>query len=150
MTRTPIVITLVAAAALAGCNKENHTIVAGPTCDNNVVANAPVVLPPSIAASKTYRCGDNSVVFVDWLSDNKTANVRTDKTGSPTQVVAAEPGKALTGQRAFVDRNGRRILGHPRSRAGTWLADLQRLAAASLFFPLRPSINAGCRGNFPE
>jgi hypothetical protein len=94
MTRNTIVVSLVAAAALAGCNKENQTV----TPDaNNVVATAPVVLPPSIAASKTYRCGDNSVVFVDWLSDNKTANVRTDPTGSPTQVVAAEPGKALTG-----------------------------------------------------
>jgi hypothetical protein len=93
MTRT-IVITLVAAAALAGCNKETQTV----TPDaNNVVAKTPIVLPPSIAASKTYRCGDNSVVFVDWLSDNKSANVRTDPTGSPIQVVAAEPGKPLTG-----------------------------------------------------
>jgi hypothetical protein len=89
-----IVITLVAAAALAGCNKENQTAASDA---NNVVSNAPIVLPPSIAASKTYRCGDNSVVFIDWLTDNKTANVRTDATGSPTQVVAAEPGKALTG-----------------------------------------------------
>ena len=94
MTRNIIVVTLVAAAALAGCNKESQT--ATPDV-NNVVSNTPIVLPPSIAASKTYRCGDNSVVFVDWLSDNKTANVRTDPTGSPIQVVAAEPGKALIG-----------------------------------------------------
>jgi len=98
MTRNRIVISLVAAAALAGCNKENHTITAGSDGnDVNVAANASIVLPPSIAASKTYRCGDNSVVFVDWLSDNKSANVRTEATGSPTQVVAAEPGKPLTG-----------------------------------------------------
>ena len=89
-----IVITLVAAAALAGCNKENQTAIPDV---NNVVSNTPVVLPPSIAASKTYRCGDNSVVFVDWLSDNKSANVRTEATGTPTPVVAAEPGKPLTG-----------------------------------------------------
>jgi hypothetical protein len=97
MKRNAITIGLVAAAALAGCNKENHTIVAGDTNDSNVVTNAAVVLPPSIAASKTYRCGDNSVVFVDWLSDNKSANVRTEATGSATSVVAAEPGKPLTG-----------------------------------------------------
>ena len=29
MTRTPLLIALAAAAALAGCTKENHTIVAG-------------------------------------------------------------------------------------------------------------------------
>ena len=140
-----IVITLVAAAALAGCNKENHTIVAGPDGDKQCRANAPVVLPPSIAASKTYRCGDNSVVFVDWLSDNKSANVRTDATGSPTQVVAAEPGKPLTGSGFSLTGTADRIVGHARA-SGTRLADLQRLSAG-LTLPLRPSINAGCRGN---
>lgn len=100
MNRNTIVLSLVAAAALAGCNKENHTIVAGgPDSGDsaNTVASAKVELPPAITASKTYRCGDNSVVFVDWLADNKTANVRTQANGAATKVVAAEPGKALTG-----------------------------------------------------
>ena len=98
MTRTPIIIALVATAALAGCN-EDHTIVAGgPGNDQaNAAANAPVELPPSIAASKIYRCsGDNSIVYVDWLSDQKTANVRTEENGSPTQVATAEAGQPLT------------------------------------------------------
>ena len=72
-------LALLAAAALAGCNKEDHTIVAGGPADddaNRVAANANVELPPSIASSKIYRCKDNSVVYVDWMSDNKTANVR--------------------------------------------------------------------------
>jgi hypothetical protein len=99
MTRTPLLITLAAVAALAGCNKESHTIVAGPPGENdtNVVAtNGPVALPPSITASKIYRCADNKVVYVDWLSDGKTANVRTDKGGSPTQVTATAAGKPMT------------------------------------------------------
>jgi hypothetical protein len=98
MTRTPLLIALVATAALAGCN-EDHTIVAGGPADDkaNNAANATVELPPSIAASKIYRCtGDNSVVYVDWLSDQKTANVRTEENGSPTQVAATEAGKPLT------------------------------------------------------
>jgi hypothetical protein len=70
MTRTPLLIMLAATAALAGCNKENHTIVAGPPGDDvNAAANAPIALPPSIQSSKTYRCADNSVVYVDWMSD---------------------------------------------------------------------------------
>ena len=98
MTRTALFITLAAAAALAGCNKENHTIVAGPSSesDNNAAANGPVALPPSITASKIYRCADNKVVYVDWLSDNKTVNVRTDKGGSPTVLTAPEAGKPFT------------------------------------------------------
>jgi len=98
MTRTPLLITLAAAAALAGCNKQDHTIVAGGPDggDTNVTANAPIQLPPTIAASKIYRCADNAVVYVDWLSDNKTANVRTEKGGSPTQVTAAEAGQPMS------------------------------------------------------
>ena len=73
MTRTTLLtITLVAAAALAGCNKESHTIVAGgepADTTANATANANVQLPPSISASKSYRCTDNTLVYVDWLSD---------------------------------------------------------------------------------
>jgi hypothetical protein len=98
MTRTSLLVTLAAAAALAGCNKENHTIVAGPdTGENDMnVAKTPVQLPPSIVATKLYRCADNSVVTVDYLSDNKSANVHLGKGGALTQVTAPEPGKPMT------------------------------------------------------
>lgn len=97
MTRTALLITLAAAAALAGCNKENHTIVSGPPGDDaNAVANANVQLPPSIVATKLYRCADNSVVTVDYLSDNKSGNVRAGKDTTSVPVAAAEPGKPMT------------------------------------------------------
>ena len=95
MTRTPLLITLAAAAALAGCHK--HTIVAGPPEDNNsVAANANVQLPPSIVATKLYRCADNSVVTVDYLSDNKSGNVRAGKDTTSVQVTAPQPGQPMT------------------------------------------------------
>src|SRR5438270_12301280 len=98
MTRTPLLITLAAAAALAGCNKQSHTIVAGPPeyNDPNAASNGPVTLPPAVAASKTYRCDDDTIVYVDWLADNKSANVRTEKAGKPTQVTAANVGKPMS------------------------------------------------------
>ena len=98
MTRTPLLIVLAAAAALAGCDKQSHTIVAQEPGDNlaSATANGPVALPPSITAQKVYRCADNKIVYVDWLSDNKTANIRTDKGGSPTQVTTADPTKPMT------------------------------------------------------
>jgi len=103
MTRTPLMLALAAAAALAGCGKEDHTIVAGgPEPDDaNAAANGPVALPPSIVSSKIYRCADNAIVYVEWLSDNKTANIRTEKGGSPTQVTAPEPGKPMGGPAGF-------------------------------------------------
>jgi hypothetical protein len=99
MTRTPLLLALAATAALAGCNKENHTIIAGPDGDeaNNAPAtNEPVALPPSIASSKIYRCKDNSVVYIDWLSDNKSANFRAKQDATPVALTAPEVGKPMT------------------------------------------------------
>jgi hypothetical protein len=104
MTRTPLIIMLAAAAALAGCHKQSHTIVAGgDPADNepNATANAPVALPPSIVKTASYRCEDNKVLYVDWLSDGKSAAIRTEKDGSRTQVTAPEAGKPMTGPAGF-------------------------------------------------
>lgn len=97
MTRTSLLLALVASAALAGCNNNNgHNIVAGPDVGNDTAAiNGPITLPPSILASKIYRCKDNSVVYVDWLSDNKSANFRAGENDSPIVLTAPEPGKAM-------------------------------------------------------
>src|SRR3954464_10498944 len=103
MTRTPLAITLAAVAALAGCNNSDHNIVSGqePDDDTNVAANANVQLPPTIASSKIYRCEDNKVVYVDWLSDNKAPNVAADRAGAPTQALGAHPGKPMTGPAGY-------------------------------------------------
>jgi hypothetical protein len=97
MTRTPLILMFVAAAALAGCDNGAPTVVGGPADDGtNSAANAGVTLPPPIAASKVYRCADNSIISVDWLGDQKTANVRTEQNGMPTQVTTAEAGQPMT------------------------------------------------------
>lgn len=94
MTRTPLIITFLAAVALAGCNKENHTIVAGgPDAEENATgpaSNTPVALPPSIAASKSYRCDDNTLVYVDWMSDG-SAHVKMKQSDTPTVIAAGSP-----------------------------------------------------------
>ena len=99
MTRT-LILTLAAAAALAGCNKQNHTINGNEPDDTaNEVANAaPVQLPPSILATKTYRCKDNSVVHIDWLSDKQTANVRSGDNAAAVQLKAPAPGETMVAE----------------------------------------------------
>jgi len=39
-------------------------------------------------ASRTYRCRDNSLVFVDFFTNN-TAQLRTSRDGTPTVLTAA-------------------------------------------------------------
>jgi hypothetical protein len=94
MTRPFTILALVAAAALAGCNNEDHTIVAGPGADDQPMNNVGVVLPPSIQASKAYRCKDNSLIYVDWLSDG-TARVKKTREEVGTTLPAGD--KSLTG-----------------------------------------------------
>jgi hypothetical protein len=93
MNRVALFSALVAAAALAGCNKPVPV-----DAEANETVNAPLVLPPSIAASKTYRCKDNSLAYVDYMSDGKTATVRDKPDATPTALSMAEPGKPFTAE----------------------------------------------------
>jgi hypothetical protein len=95
-TRTATVLAILPILALAACKPQ----VVKPQDDDDMkvaVANAPAVtLPPSIAATKTFRCADNSVVTVDFYSDNMSATVH-PKTGSPIPVKAPAAGQPMTG-----------------------------------------------------
>lgn len=74
---------LCALLASAACNKEPETVDLNPDPQAEVLANAaPVQLPPSIQASRTYRCKDNSLVYIDFMSNN-TALVRSAKGVEP-------------------------------------------------------------------
>lgn len=94
MTRTLTMTAVVVAALLAGCDNSDHTIVAGEPYDPqaNAVQNLQnVELPPAIAASKSYRCGDNSLLFIDWYSDG-SARVKMDRAEAGIQVPAPAEG----------------------------------------------------------
>lgn len=98
MNKTLTMLALVATAALAGCDQSDHTITAEGPYDpqaNAANAAAPVVLPPSIVASHSYRCKDNSLVFIDWMSDGG-ARVKNNRDERATPVVVGGDGP-LTG-----------------------------------------------------
>lgn len=93
--KTPTLLaaaSLAAVLTLAACNSEPEVIggPADPQADS--LKNAPAVeLPPTIAASRTYRCADNSLVYIDFFS-NDTAAVRTEQEGARHQLAKAESG----------------------------------------------------------
>jgi hypothetical protein len=110
-------LSLAVLAVLAGCNSEpetfNDTVVDPQAAE---LANAaPVELPPMLKASKQYRCKDNSLIFVDFMTDDKTANFKSEKDGPVTVLKAEEAGKpyksedgsrTVTGQGETITYNG--------------------------------------------
>jgi len=117
MTRTLTTFALVAAAALAGCDQSDHTINApGPYDPQANAANnaAPVVLPPSIVASHKYRCKDNSLVSLDWLSDGTANSARViPQGGAAVTLTQAEAGGAYTAE-------GASLTGDPQAKTITF------------------------------
>lgn len=74
--------TMLAAIALSACNSEPETINKYDAQAEALEKAQPVARPPMILASRTFRCNDNALVYVDFF-DNNTAVVRTEQGGMP-------------------------------------------------------------------
>ena len=101
---------IAAVLLLAGCNSQPETVTAG-TADPDaakVAAAPPVALPPMMTASRTYRCKDNSLVYIDFFNNN-TAAYRTEKEGKATTLTASEEGKPYTLDGYSVSGSGTQI-----------------------------------------
>jgi hypothetical protein len=104
MTKIIPLSAVAALLVLSACNKskEPEVLDTNPDPMANQIANAaPVEMPPAVTDSGIYRCKDNSVVYVDFLGDKTSANVRTSKEGTPVQVKAGAEGGAMTGGNGF-------------------------------------------------
>ncbi|NJM51729.1 MAG: hypothetical protein HC843_13400 [Sphingomonadales bacterium] len=86
MKKTLLLIAPIAMLALAACNK-TETPAEGEAEKTAAEPAAPIEMPPAITASGTYRCADNSILYVDFLGDNVAADIRIgDKTASAIRV----------------------------------------------------------------
>jgi len=92
---------LAALFLLAACDSQPTTIVAGGPSDpdaDKIKAAKPVKLPPAILANKSYRCKDNSLIYIDWFNDNQSANLHLkEKTATPIPLAAPKVGDPFTG-----------------------------------------------------
>lgn len=89
---------------LSACNNNDQPEVVGGPADpmaEKLANAAPVELPPSVKANKQYRCKDNSLIFVDFMSDDKTALLRTEKTSASTKLAAPEAGKPYVAEGGY-------------------------------------------------
>ena len=97
MHRTKLVV-VATLLTLSACQQE--TIVGGRKDDMaEELAKAPkVVLPPSIKSTKSYRCKDGGLIYVDLFQGDKMASLRTTDTGPATKLEATEAGQPMVAE----------------------------------------------------
>lgn len=94
MSRFPFLSAIGITLALAGCGKHDRDE-ANEAAQNS---QAPVVMPPAIKESHVYRCKDKTIIYVDFLADNLTANLHYGSIEAPTtRLIAPEAGKPFVG-----------------------------------------------------
>lgn len=97
LSRNAPSLALVAALLiLAACKKEApETFNTGTNdpMDSELANAAPAALPPMLKSSHSYRCKDNSLIFVDFMTDDMTAMFKTAKDAPVTSLKAPEAGK---------------------------------------------------------
>ena len=101
---------------LSACSGSGSEQAANPAPSNDAaMAEAPptsaepVVLPPALIASRTYRCKDNSLIYVDFFGDNISADLKTDKAGTATKLTATAPNEPLSGGGYTVSGNSEQV-----------------------------------------
>jgi hypothetical protein len=96
--------------ALAACNSQPETIDPNADPDANELASAPPVeLPPMVTASRSYRCKDNSLAYVDFFNNN-TAVYKKDKAEpAGTQLKSEGEGKPYVAEGYSVSGSGNEV-----------------------------------------
>lgn len=110
--KTPLILAASALAlvSLAACKPQAQEVdTRAPDPMAEALRNAPKVeLPPAVKASVTFRCKDNSLIFVDFFEGDKLANFRAKKDGPITRLTAAEAGQPFAA-------DGYKLTGTPKS-----------------------------------
>ena len=83
-------------------------------------------MPPSITASNTYRCADGTILNVDFLGKNESADIRVgDKTAAAVRVNApkAEAGATEAPAGPMKSEDGKTSLSGSGAQINVKLAD---------------------------
>lgn len=78
--------------ALAACNQTETPAAGEADAAKTTAAAEEIEMPPAITASGTYRCADNTILYVDFLGANEAADIRVgDKAATAVRVTAPAP-----------------------------------------------------------
>lgn len=101
---------IAATATLAACNPEPEVVQKDDPMAEALKNSGPVAPPPMIQASRTYRCRDNSLYYVDFYT-NHSAMVRTEQGGDPVAMLTAAGGNPpYVGQEGYsISGNGEQV-----------------------------------------
>ncbi|MFD1033179.1 hypothetical protein ACFQ15_00745 [Sphingomonas hankookensis] len=101
----PLLLAATAAAfALSACGQQQpeqlDTRAPDPLA-SQLANRAPVELPPPVKASVTFRCKDNSLVYVDFFEGDTQANFRAKQDSAPVRLKTEEKGKPLVAEGGY-------------------------------------------------
>ena len=98
--------------SLAACGSNEPEVLDGRAPDplaSQIANAAPVELPPAIAARTTMRCGDNSLVYVDFFQGDELVNFRAEEGDAPTALEAEAAGQPYTNGEITVEGNAQQV-----------------------------------------
>lgn len=93
-------VAVAALLSLSACNNPVEEVdTRAPDPMASAIANAgPIDLPPPVTDSVTFRCSDNSLVFVDFFRGDTQVNLRTEQGGDVTTLKAPAAGEPYTAE----------------------------------------------------
>lgn len=93
LMKTPLLILApLSMLALAACNQTETPAAGEADAAKATAAVEEIEMPPAITASGTYRCADNTILYVDFLGANEAADIRVgDKAATAVRVTAPAP-----------------------------------------------------------
>ncbi len=98
MKKTLLILAPLSMLALAACNKTETPAEGEAGAEGTAATAAPIEMPPAITASGTYRCADNTILYVDFLGANVAADIRVgDKAAAAVRVTAPAPEAPVAG-----------------------------------------------------
>lgn len=110
MTKKLIFLAPLSMLALAACNSSETPATNENAAETTVTPAADIELPPAITATGTYRCADNTILYVDFLGQNEAADIRVgDKSAIAVRVTAPKseaPAADATAKPAAAESTG--------------------------------------------